>query len=154
VERARADLTHTNEQIERAHGIGRALGVSFEGQIVPLGLLHELRQLGEDLMRDSFTLAYADPQVALAMHTVIDGAAPASHKKQQAKDCLFVEHYLELARHVADVGVPMVFVSSNKQDYGGGSEQLHPTLLDQFEAVGLVWTLDLARALARIDRAA
>ena len=85
----------------------------------PLSIV--LRQLSSGLMRSSEILA-ADPvcdrRAAYRMAAVVPPCR--SRGSSNNADCRIIEHYLEIARQLSAAKFPfrIVFVSSNKRDYG------------------------------------
>lgn len=65
--------------------------------------------------------------------------APAARGKQEFKDCLIIEQYLALGRRIQSLGVPLVFVTSNSEDYCGGGTRLAAPLNEELPAAGITW---------------
>lgn len=75
--------------------------------------------------------------------------APAQ-KGQQAKDCIVLESYLQLAREARQSGVaePIVFFTTNTRDYSDGTNKgaAHPTLVDEFAALDVRYAVNFGMA--------
>jgi hypothetical protein len=72
-----------------------------------------------------------------------------SQKGQQAWDCVILESYLHIALQLRTSGVrtPIVFFTTNTRDYSDTSSRaLHPTLVAEFNAVGLQYAVNFAMA--------
>lgn len=72
------------------------------------------------LQSSSMVFSGGDACMANANRRLFAGRAPSARSKQQYKDCLIFEEFLELARHLRSAGFlgSLVFVTPNKVDYG------------------------------------
>lgn len=105
-----------------------------------------------DRLADSLTVFRGSDQCALrARDRLLAGDPPASRSKQEFKDCLVFEEFLELARALRDRGftLPVVFVSSNTSDYGRPPAG-HPRIESDLATARAQFAGDLAWARAII----
>ena len=76
------------------------------------------------------------------------GLAPAGQGGKEFKDCLIIEHFLAAGAALRSAGIAetMLFVSSNKNDYGDppGASPLNT----EFAAMRLDYVTDLAWAVS------
>jgi len=112
-------------------------------------LAQNLVELAEDVMDRAVVLERDDSCVARALERVMSQQRP-SHKNQ-IKDSIHWEHYLELSRRLMAAGHSRdlrVFVSANKADFWANRDtpQIHPDLEAEAQAAGL-------RFFGRLDEA-
>ena len=87
--------------------------------------------------------------VSRAWNRVAMARAPAAPGKQEMKDCVIVENYLEITRQLRARGSAqtVVFLSSNSEDYTTASgAKLHPDLASDFAGVGLDFAVNFSMA--------
>jgi hypothetical protein len=112
-----------------------------------------LMELSENVMNHAMVLARDDSCVGRALERVMSRRRP-SHKNQ-IKDSIHWEHYLELSRRLKQAGhLPLrIFVSANKSDFWREKDQpsLHPDLEQEATDAGLGFFGRLDSALRKID---
>lgn len=112
-------------------------------------LVQQLYSLSESLLKTSIIVENDDNCKIKAMNRVSTDDAPAGskHGKNEAKDCMIIEHYLYLCRELRNNGFSekCLFVSSNTQDYGH-PQRLRSPLDVQFASVDLIFAKDFAMA--------
>ncbi len=104
------------------------------------GLAAKLRDLSADLPNNAIPLLQSEETKAKATDRTLDCVRPA-RKGGGLQDCIIIEEYLELCRQLQAGGFEKarIFCSSNTEDYQEGRE-LHPALVTEFGALGLVFT--------------
>jgi hypothetical protein len=117
-----------------------------------LGLHGALESLATDLCKQ-IRIMHADDMGchARAARRVAKSEAPSSPGKSELADCAIIEHYLALAVELRAQGLtnPIVFVSSNTEDYGKPRAIRRP-LDEQFNGCNMKFVTDLAWAAAEI----
>lgn len=90
------------------------------------------------------------PETATDAYARIAANLAPSKKGQQAKDCLIIETYLQLARRLRASGLklPIVFLTTNKNDYSDPNSKgwIHPELARDFKAAGLGYAVNFSMA--------
>jgi len=130
------DLEQTAAQFHQACQ-AVTIPVSASG-FVAAGLPAALLNLAQGLLDSSVTLDPDNPTLARAYQRVIDSRRPAQHGA--IKDSVMLEEYLELTRQLRAGGftLPIVFLSSNPDDFcEGGARALHPDLQAEFAPLNL-----------------
>lgn len=115
----------------------------------------ELQALGQalsdtlDLLLDRALHVEANDRAsAAATRRVVNELAPA-RKGGQVKDCMIVEHSLEIARPLLQAGCQkLLFISSNTNDYYDGQQALKPPLDNDFQLAGITFVTSWEWALA------
>lgn len=76
------------------------------------------------------------------------GKAPARRGKDSTKDCLVYETYLEAAGDSRTSGVttPIVFLSSNTQEYFTEGSILKPDIVEDFDNLSLSYAPNMSAA--------
>jgi hypothetical protein len=73
-----------------------------------------------------------------------------SQRGQQAKDCIILESYLDLARGLRATGfnAPVVYFTSNTRDYSDpvNAARLHPSLVAEFDALNIRYAVNFGMA--------
>lgn len=108
--------------------------------------LEEKLRSVSDRLRGSLHLIGIDSDcVQKASNRVVRSIAPASRGKSEFKDCLIVEHYIALAKRLKGGGFscPIIFVSSNKSDFGSPYDIKEP-LRTEFSDVSIQYVDDIA----------
>lgn len=85
---------------------------------------------------------------AKAFARVNAGIAPARRGKESSKDCLVYETYLESVSALRGAGVttPIVFLSSNTNEYLTESKVLNPDIATEFGAINLGYAPNMSAA--------
>jgi hypothetical protein len=148
--RLQDDMTRM-QSVESALRPELAERVPFPPGPAPAATADLLRGLAHDLATAAGTIGQRDACVVSANERLLRARPPASHHRQQYKDCVIFEHYLQLARELRAAGVqrPVVFVSSNVGDYGQPG-QLDASLQAELDGAGVVFVTDLAWAHAHL----
>ncbi len=114
---------------------------------------HKLYCLSEKLLKSSIIMENDDNCKIRAMDRVSIDAAPAGskHRKNEAKDCMIIEHYLYLCQELRSntFAEKCLFVSSNTQDYGH-PQCLRSPLDVEFANINLIFAKDIAMANSMI----
>jgi hypothetical protein len=110
-------------------------------------LEEKLKDLSKSLLNNLTFIKEDADCLTRASIRVIKTIAPASKGKDEYKDCMIIEHYLELCRKLRDSGFSeqIVFVSSNKTDFGSPYDIKKP-LDSEFSSVQLTYVSDLYQA--------
>jgi len=76
------------------------------------------------------------------------GIAPAKRGKESSKDCLIYETYLEVARELRAAGLttPIVFLSSNTNDYLEERRIVKPEISTEFTPLAITYSPNMAAA--------
>jgi hypothetical protein len=113
----------------------------------------KLYHLSEKLLKTAITMENDDNCKIKAMNRVSTDAAPAGskHGKNEAKDCMIIEHYLCLCQELRNnaFAEKCLFLSSNTQDYGH-PQRLRPPLDVEFANLNLNFAKDIAMANSMI----
>jgi hypothetical protein len=116
-------------------------------------IVQKLYSLSEKLLKSSVIMENDDNCKIKAMDRVSIDAAPAGskHGKNEAKDCMIIEHYLCLCRKLRNntFAEKCLFVSSNTQDFGH-PQRLRSPLDVEFANLNLVFAKDIAMANSMI----
>jgi hypothetical protein len=129
-----------------------SVGLSYQFNINGLAdqkLPEKLRELAENLLSSAFTLQ-RDKECGNRAHDRVDLLrAPASKGKSESKDCLIIEHFLELVKQLRETGYneKVVFVTNNSKDYGQPGALLPPLGLE-FKKVQIEYCNNFAWALS------
>ena len=114
---------------------------------------HKLYSLSEKFLKSSIIMENDDNCKIKAMDRVSIDAAPAGSKqgKNEAKDCMIIEHYLCLCKKLRNnaFAEKCLFVSSNTQDYGH-PQRLRSPLDVEFANINLIFAKDIAMANSMI----
>jgi hypothetical protein len=125
----------------------------YQTDLRSLNLEKKLYSLSEKLLKTAIIIENDDNCKIKAMDRVSINVAPAGSKqgKNEAKDCMIIEHYLCLCKELRNQAFSekCLFVSSNTQDYGH-PQRLRSPLDVQFANVNLIFARDLAMANASI----
>jgi len=139
------------DRIADARTIGGLPLVDVDTSLFESTLAERLAGSAEEVMDHALFLKRDDSCVERALGRVMDHSRP-SHKNQ-IKDSIHWEHYLELSRQLAAAGHDQdrIFVSANKSDFWAdvknNDSSLHPDLIDEAKAVGLQFRGKLNDAL-------
>lgn len=113
-----------------------------------------LRSLSEKLLKSS--IIFLNDQECLLKSTdrVFGNMAPASKGKSEPKDCMIIEHYIKISKHLRENSFreKRIFITSNKNDYGSPSDIKEP-LNNEFDNVGLSYVNNMAWAISMINGA-
>jgi PIN domain len=135
-------------RIAEARKLGNLPALFADPGLFDSTLVQKLVELAEDVMNHAVILEKDDSCVALALDRVMDGRWP-SHRNE-IKDSIHWEHYLELSRQLGAAGHAQarIFVSANKADFWANrdSPAIHPDLEAEARAAGL-------RFFGRLDEA-
>jgi hypothetical protein len=110
---------------------------------LPLEELEEvelkLEQALQELVSCATVLNESNAAKLKAMERVVRNIAPAT-KGGQAKDCMIVEHLLEVAPQLTAAGCQkIIFISSNTNDYCERQPALREPLGTEFSALGIAF---------------
>lgn len=148
VERHLKETANSNRRVAEARKIG-GLPASFaDDSLFDPTLARRLIELAEDVMNRAIVLERDDSCVARALDRVMSRRRP-SHKNE-IKDSIHWEHYLELSRRLSQAGHAQlrIFVSANKSDFWFGNQpSLHPDLDQEASEAGLKFFGRLDEAL-------
>jgi hypothetical protein len=143
---------NSSRRIAQARKIGGLPALLREDGLFDSTLASRLTELAENVMNHAIVLEKEDSCVARALERVMMKRRPAH--KNQIKDSIHWEHYLELSRHLRLAGhVPLrLFVSANKSDFWRKKDQpsLHPDLEQEATDAGLGFFGRLDAALQTI----
>jgi len=108
--------------------------------------------LSKRVLDVSLKIIEDDGLVNKAWQRVKAGEAPAKKGKQEMKDCVIIEHYLEVCQQLRTTGFsqPVIFVSSNVKDYGEPPNRIRSPLDTQFRTYGIQFVTDLDLAMSLI----
>lgn len=116
-----------------------------------LGHVDRCRRVTDRWIQIALPAQQTDTVLARGARRVAESRAPSRKGNEAAKDCIIVETYLEYVRgrRTAGLSAPVVFVSSNVNDYaerpGTG---LTPDLVADFGAVQMRYAPNMAAAKA------
>lgn len=100
-------------------------------------------------LRKSLTLIESDATcIQRASNRVIQCIAPASKGKSEFKDCLIIEHYIELGNRLKASGFSnsIIFISSNKSDFGSPYDIREP-IKTEFSKANIRYIGDIKSAI-------
>jgi hypothetical protein len=129
----KCDLTETNENLLRMN-IDDLVNSIFDNSICV-----------QD--EDRFHIA--------ASHRVIQCTPPASKGRQELKDCLIVEEYLEVCKNIKmqNESLPLMFLSSNTKDYCvAETKEIRRELAKEFNSCGLGYYYSWQHVLSEITK--
>ena len=109
------------------------------------------RRVADRWVRMAVPARQTDAVLARAARRVAEARAPSRRGNEAAKDCIIVETYLEHVgrRRAGGLAAPVVFVSSNVNDYAvRPGTTLAPALAADFAAVGMRYAPNMAAAKA------
>ena len=131
----------------RASGLAGLL-LSTAGSLQAATLSKKLSQYSTDLLAQSLILDRDRECDHRALDRVEVHNAPAGRGKSESKDCLIVEHFLELVRQLRRAGYSgkTVFVTNNFNDYGPPSAPRSP-LDSEFVGAKIVYCDNFSWAL-------
>ncbi|HHU3404968.1 TPA: PIN domain-containing protein [Escherichia coli] len=112
-------------------------------------LEQNLKSISNDL-RESLTLIESDVTcIQRASNRVIQCIAPASKGKSEYKDCLIIEHYIELGNRLKAAGFSnsIIFISSNKSDFGSPYDIREP-IKTEFSNANITYIGDIKSAIS------
>jgi hypothetical protein len=152
--RAAASIRHADERISFLWSIASVMGsappggyVQFSGQRIA----ERLHDIAENIVRYARVVESNEDFQKAAGLRIGAGFAPAAPRRPEYEDCLLIEQYLELCRHLRVGGFtyPCVFITSNTRDFGEPKAPRSP--LDQeFVSAKIDFVYDLAAADALI----
>lgn len=123
--------------------------LSVQQDVFDPSLVQDLGELARTLMDRATVVEKDDPCVALALERVMAQRRP-SHKNE-IKDSIHWEHYLELSRQLGAAGhtEPRIFVSANSADFWAKRDvpTINPDLEAEARAAGLQFFGRLDEAL-------
>jgi hypothetical protein len=149
LERYIQELESKNSSIISAiESVGLSYRFSING-LAKQKLPEKLSELAEDLFSLSFMLKRDTGCGDRAHNRVELVQAPASRGKSESKDCLIIEHYLDLTKKLRATGFDkkIVFVTSNSKDYGTPGVLRAPLDLE-FKAARIEYCNNFAWALS------
>lgn len=120
---------------------------TYDRPVTDFHLEENLRDLSSMLLGKLTFIENNNDCLARASNRVVNTIAPASKGKDEYKDCMIIEHYLELCSQLRNTGFSknIVFVSSNKTDFGTPYNIKEP-LQTEFTSVQLKYVSDLRQA--------
>lgn len=103
--------------------------------------------VADNLVREAHILAQEDPSLLRGMMRAVQLRRPA-RKGQTAHDCEVIEHYFGACRELRNAGFtrPIVFVTSNTNDYCETGVTPHGDLAPEFGSLDLDFVTDMAWA--------
>ncbi|MCP4699903.1 MAG: DUF4935 domain-containing protein [Gammaproteobacteria bacterium] len=119
----------------------------YNKSVASFNLEEELKRISSLLLNQIILISNDRECLAKASYRVVNTVAPASKGKDEYKDCMIIEHYLELCEQLRASGFSkdIVFVSSNKSDFGSPYDIKEP-LNTEFTSVQLKYVADLKQA--------
>lgn len=111
-----------------------------------------LNNIVDNFISKCLVLNLEEHHSAKAMNRVIKGVSPSNKGKQQAKDCLIFEIFLDFSKRLRDSGFNnhIVFISSNSNDYGKPNNADNP-LKDEFLNINAKYVNTLSWAVSVLD---
>jgi hypothetical protein len=144
-----AVISQTEQQSTRLAAIAGLLVPTerISRLLLPSKLEDHIFTVAQELTRSAQLIAEDGGCIRRAHTRLVRGIAPASGSKQQYKDCVVIEHCLELCAllRAQGFGERLIFVSSNSADYGKPG-RAHPPLDIELQAVKLEYVANLAWA--------
>lgn len=117
---AQAALQKFLAQAERIHDVVGAYGAQGSLQVRHLdGHVNRARPVLDRWVQVAKVVPHNDGVASRALRRVNEPRTPARRGKESMKDCVIVEAYIEAASQLRAAGMtaPMVFASSNTQEY-------------------------------------
>lgn len=121
------------------------------GSLGGQALSNKLSQYATDLLA-SAVIIERDRDCGHRAHDRVEiHHAPASRGKSESKDCLIIEHFLDLVQRLRRSGYTKktVFVTNNSNDYGPPNAPL-PPLNSQFTAAGITYCNNFSWAVKEV----
>ena len=121
--------------------------------VTAYGFEQSVQQICDRIIANSETVTRSSESERLAVRRVITRRAPASHGKQELKDCINFEEFLELGAELRKRGMAkrIVFASSNTNDY---CEASHPRLeiVDDLNVIAAEFAVSLPHGYSLASR--
>ncbi|GGZ32873.1 PIN domain-containing protein [Asticcacaulis endophyticus] len=146
---AKRNLKNIREQVERINELSAAFGAPG---VVDLAHLDDhvarARAVVGRWLSSLETLVPSALAPAKAFARLNAGIAPARRGKDSSKDCLIYETYLEgvSALRLAGFTKPIVFLSSNTNEYLTDSRILKPEIATEFSTISIVYAANMSGA--------
>ncbi len=117
--------------------------------IISLNLHEHLNNLSNNLLNHCLIMQEEDDYLSKAMRRVTKCIAPAKKGKNEPKDCLIFEAFLDISDKIRELGYceNIYFLTSNSNDYGKPNQSLVEDDLKKIKAKllnNLQWALTLA----------
>ena len=99
------------------------MGISYEFHLSGIEntqLLQSIKRILNEFIFNSIILDRDEESANNASLRLENNEAPSSSNKQEMKDCLIIDHYLELSAKLRNNGFnkKIFFITSNTSDYG------------------------------------
>jgi len=117
----------------------------YNNEILDHQVEKKLRAISSKLLSATL-LIEDDPEcINRAYQRIINSIPPSSKGKSEMKDCSIIEHYIELGQKLKKGGFskPIIFVSSNKNDFGSPYDTKEP-IKTEFSTASIQYVSDLA----------
>jgi len=97
---------------------------NYTYQIYSKSLGQHLFNLSKNLLDQTLVINHIEDLTAPAYKRVVSDIMPSSKGKSEIKDCYIFEVFLELSRHLrsSGLGIPIYFLTSNKNDFGSPTD--------------------------------
>jgi len=116
-------------------------------------LVSHIQNLADKFLSRAIVIKDDDKFHMAASRRVVSNKPPASKGRQELKDCILVEEYLELCKflRVENSRLPLLFLSSNSKDFcDAETRRLKKELAEEFETNGLKYCYSWAHVLNTI----
>lgn len=146
---AERNLKKVREQIERINRLSAVFGAPGNVNLAHLDdHVGRARAVVGRWLASLDTVTPGPLAPAKAFVRVNAGVAPAKRGKESSKDCLVYETYLEAvsALRAAGVKAPIVFLSSNTNEYLIEGKVLKPEIAAEFSAISLGYAPNMGAA--------
>lgn len=153
VEAGENALSKFIKQAKRMHEVAEAFGAAGTLQVAHLeGHGDRARVVLDRWTQAAVQVPGNSGVLERAMSRVMAGRTPSRRGKESPKDCIVVEAYLEAAGQLRAAGLtqPIVFASSNTQEFFPNNAGFPSDIADDFNAVDLQYEPNLGAAMHRL----
>jgi hypothetical protein len=119
--------------------------------IEEIRLAAELEKIANNVIDSSLILEENQECIHSAHERTKHYQAPAQRGKSESKDCVIIEHFLELSKRLREEGLtnPLIFITNNSSDYGKAPNPKPPLNLE-FGNLDIAYCNNLKWALSLV----
>lgn len=149
-EEAKQALKKLRDQLKRIDAVAMSFGATANTNLLHLDThVTRARAVVDRLVAAATEAKQSNDVASRALNRLIQARTPASKGKQQMKDCVVVETYLEAVGLLRRAGVSskIVFISSNTKDYAGETgSHLRQDLANEFAVLNIQFASNFGMA--------
>ncbi|MDD5051549.1 MAG: PIN domain-containing protein [Sulfuricurvum sp.] len=139
-----------DKSLEIANILGIDYSIEYTNNSI-ISLNDSIAKIVDDLLANSLILAEDDSLKLKAFNRMTQNIAPSQRGKSEIKDCVIIEHYIELTSRLRLNGFTekVVFITNNPKDFGP-APTAKPPLDDTFSTLNIKYCNEFKWALALI----